>query len=64
MDTIAFSLGPGLRGSYNEDKFLADLRKLSVPGPAIAALMQHMAARCLASLGEIYSTRQVALQGR
>ena len=37
VETIAFSLG--IRGSYKEDKWQADLEKFKVPGPTIAALM-------------------------
>ena len=62
VETGAFSLG--IRGSFNEEKWRADLERLQVRGPAIAAIMQLMVSRCLASLGDIYRTRQAALRER
>ena len=51
VETITFSLG--IRGSYNEEKWRADLEKFKVPGPTMAAIMQQMVSRCLALLGDI-----------
>ena len=60
VETIAFSLG--IRGSFNEEKWRADLERLKVPRPAMDKLMQELVAKCLVSLGDIYRTRQSALR--
>ena len=62
VETIAFSLG--IRGSYNENKWRADLEKFRIPGPTVAAIMQQMVSRCLALLGDLYSTRRAAIHKR
>ena len=60
VETIAFSLG--IRGSFNEEKWRADLERLKVPRPAMDKLMQELVAKCLVSMGDIYRTRQSALR--
>ena len=60
VETIAFSLG--IRGSFNEEKWRADLARLKVPRPAMDKLMHELVAKCLISLGDIYRTRQAALR--
>lgn len=62
VETIAFSLG--IRGSYNEDKWRADLDKFKVPGPTMAAIIQQLVSRCLALMGDLYSTRRAAIHKR
>ena len=55
MEAVTFSLG--MLGSYSENKWREDFEKLKIPGPTIAAIMQQMVTRCLALLGDLYSTR-------
>ncbi len=39
-----------------------DHEQLKIPRPAIDKLMQELAAKCLASLWDIYRTQQAALR--
>ena len=60
VSILTFSLG--IRGSYIQDRWTAQLNRLGLMGVRVENLMESMVSQALKELTAIYSTRYAAIQ--